>query len=73
MISYDRNLCLKEADEKLTKSHPIMTAYPRHAKLAGQSAIATLYYSCLYHYDLPPVRAWLISLWLDDNLFRIYP
>ncbi|PAV69142.1 hypothetical protein WR25_05792 isoform B [Diploscapter pachys] len=41
-----------EAGDAQSKSD-IFKQFPRNAPLVGQSAVATLYYCSLYHYDLP--------------------
>ncbi|KAF8384210.1 spe-39 [Pristionchus pacificus] len=49
----ERQLEIEDADKKAAPSHALMKQFPPRAGLAGQSTIATLYYSCLYHFDLP--------------------
>ncbi|GMR58983.1 hypothetical protein PMAYCL1PPCAC_29178 [Pristionchus mayeri] len=50
----ERQLEIEEADKKAAPTHALMKQFPPRAGVAGQSTIATLYYSCLYHFDLPP-------------------
>ncbi|GMT10459.1 hypothetical protein PFISCL1PPCAC_1756, partial [Pristionchus fissidentatus] len=49
----ERQLEIEEGDKKAASTHAIMKQFPQRAGLAGQSSMATLYYSCLYHFDLP--------------------
>lgn len=46
---------LQRAIEKLDTNSKaeIFTKFPKHCSLIGVSALATLYYCCLYHYDDP--------------------
>lgn len=47
----ERQIPIEKADEHSRSA--IFQNYPKNGSLVGQSAVSTLYYSCLYHYDLP--------------------
>ncbi|GMS80031.1 hypothetical protein PENTCL1PPCAC_2206 [Pristionchus entomophagus] len=65
----ERQLEIEDVDKKAAPSHTLMKQFPPSAGLAGQSTMATLYYSCLYHFDLPSTNC--TSPQALSNLLRI--
>ncbi|CAD5223721.1 unnamed protein product [Bursaphelenchus okinawaensis] len=51
----ERQVPIDAADEEESKSgsNEIFKQYPKKATLIGQPLLTTLYYCCLYHYNLP--------------------
>lgn len=47
----ERQMPINVADDQ--SKNAIFTAFPKNASLVGKSVIATYYYCCLYHYDVP--------------------
>lgn len=51
----ERQIIIEDADEALIKDgkNKIFQQYPKTTTLIGRPVLTTLYYSCLYHFDLP--------------------
>uniref|UniRef100_A0A8R1Y225 Vps16 C-terminal domain-containing protein n=1 Tax=Onchocerca volvulus TaxID=6282 RepID=A0A8R1Y225_ONCVO len=51
----ERQIIIEDADEALIKEEgsKIFQQYPKTVTLIGRPVLTTLYYSCLYHFDLP--------------------
>ncbi|EFO16596.2 hypothetical protein LOAG_11909 [Loa loa] len=54
----ERQIVIEDADEALIKDdkdgkNKIFQQYPKTITLIGRPVLTTLYYSCLYHFDLP--------------------
>ncbi|KAH7715078.1 SPE-39 protein [Aphelenchoides avenae] len=51
----ERQIPIDAADEEEAKSgrNDVFRQFPKKVSLVGQSLLTTLYYCCLYHYDLP--------------------
>lgn len=51
----ERQIPIEAADDLTAKSSKddVFTKFPKSASLVGQPVLTTLYYCCLYHYDLP--------------------
>ena len=43
-----------DSDAEAKGSHAIMKTHRRAQSLLNQSLISTLFYCCMYHFDLPP-------------------
>ena len=61
----ERQIPIDSTDEEVAKGGKIeiFNQFPKKASLIGQPLLTTLYYCCLYHYDLPKV-GFTISSWL---------